>query len=236
MWAGFHYHTQGLSAGFVLIAVIRARWPCVEGVYRKVCQSTPLLHPIIMFAIIFKMFVIHIHVCKHTFLCSCVFLCKSIYLLCICLVCTCIRLRVTNCSTRALEVKWVKWFLYRLLCALGGVVIWLCKSRSKKTCFKVGTVKKKQLLFAISASQRVRHGYVYNIQIYIHNTEDQRSSTRPPKSLHGDATSCHDDNPWCHQWRQRRSNQRSLVLNGNKIKCTCMSSDRGSSIKRKKTR
>ena len=39
MWAGFHCHTQGLSAGFALIAVNMVRSPCVDGVCRKVYQS-----------------------------------------------------------------------------------------------------------------------------------------------------------------------------------------------------
>ena len=78
MWAGFHCHTQGLSAGFTLIAVNMVRSPCVDGVCRKVYQSVPCLHPIIMFAIIFKMFALDNHVCKHTVPCSCVFLYKYI--------------------------------------------------------------------------------------------------------------------------------------------------------------
>ena len=83
IWAGFHCHTQGLSAGFALIAVNMVRSPCVNGVCRKVYQSAPFLHPTIMFAIIFKMFVVDKHVCKPTVLCSCKFLYKYIYRLCI---------------------------------------------------------------------------------------------------------------------------------------------------------
>ena len=40
------------------------RSPCVDDVCRKVYQSAPFLHPIIMSAIIFKMFVINKHVCQ----------------------------------------------------------------------------------------------------------------------------------------------------------------------------
>ena len=72
--------------------------PCVDGVCRKVYRSAPFLHPIIMFAIIFKMFVMDKRVCKHTVLCP---LCVSIqvYLSLMYLVIlafTCIRLGVTK--------------------------------------------------------------------------------------------------------------------------------------------
>ena len=81
MWRGFI--AIGLSACFALIAVNRACSPYVDGVCHKVYQNAPFLHPIIMFAIIFKMFAIDVHVCKHTVLCSCAFLYKYIYRLCI---------------------------------------------------------------------------------------------------------------------------------------------------------
>ena len=105
MWTGFHCHTQGLSAGFALIAVNMVRPACIDCVCRKVYQSAFFLHPIITFAIIFKMFVMDKHVCKHTVLCSCVSI--QVYLsfmYLVILVCSCTKLGVTNCSMRALEV------------------------------------------------------------------------------------------------------------------------------------
>ena len=96
----------------------------------------------------------------------------------------------------------------------------LLSERSKKRyLMSVQRTKntKKQFLFAISASHRLMHGYVHYMQYtYITlKTRDRHLDRR--KSLQGDATSAHDDNPWCHQWRQRRSNQISLVLRGSNI-------------------
>ena len=113
-----HCHTQGLSAGFALIAVNMVRSTCVDGVCHKVYQSTHFLHPIIMFAIIFKMFKIENMFANTQFCAPCVPIQVYIsFMYLVILVCTCIRLGVTNCSMRALEVKWIKWFLHRFLCA-----------------------------------------------------------------------------------------------------------------------
>ena len=83
---------------------------------RKVYQSAPSLHP-------------HHNVCNYSqdvcdrYTClqthSSVLQYVSIqvylsFMYLMILVCTCIRLWFTNCSTRVLKVKWIKWFLYRL--------------------------------------------------------------------------------------------------------------------------